>query len=127
MRHVAYAMEGIVLARHLASQGIRHVHVHMANNGASVALLACRYDPGLDYSLSIHGSAEFFKVNEVRLREKVEGARFVRCVSSFCRAQVMAWSSPDAWPRLHIVRCGIDPARFRLTQRETAGPLRLAS
>lgn len=127
MKHVAYALEGIVLARHLASQGLRHVHVHMANNGASVALLACRYDPGLEYSLSIHGSAEFFNVKGVRLREKVEGARFVRCVSSFCRAQVMAWASPEIWPRLHIVRCGIDPTRFRLAKREAGGPVRLAA
>jgi glycosyltransferase involved in cell wall biosynthesis len=127
VKHVAYALEGIVLARHLASQGIRHVHVHMANNGASVALLAGRFDPRLDYSLSIHGSAEFFNVPGVRLREKVEGARFVRCVSNFCRAQVMAWSSPEAWPRLHVARCGIDPTRFRLSAQEAGGPVRLAA
>ena len=45
LRHAAYAIEAIVLARRLAAEGIRHVHVHMANNGASVALLAGRYDP----------------------------------------------------------------------------------
>ena len=127
MRHVAYALEGIVLARHLVQLGIRHVHVHMANNGASVALLACRYDPGLEYSLSIHGSAEFFNVPGVRLREKAEGARFVRCVSSFCRAQVMAWVAPEAWPRLHIVRCGIDPSRYRMATHEGGGPVRLVA
>ena len=127
MRHVAYAFEGIVLARHLARLGIRHVHVHMANNGASVALLACRYDPGLEYSLTIHGSAEFFNVPGVRLRDKAEGARFVRCVSSFCRAQVMAWVAPEVWPRLHIVRCGIDPARYRPARHEAGGPVRLVA
>lgn len=127
LRHLAYAMEGIVLARRLAAEGLRHVHVHMANNGASVALLACRYDPELEYSLTIHGSAEFFNVKGVRLREKVEGARFVRCVSSFCRAQVMAWVPPEVWPRLHIVRCGIDPTQFRLAKPEAGGPVRLAA
>lgn len=127
LRHVAYAIEAIVLARRLAAEGIRHVHVHMANNGASVALLAGRYDPGLAYSLTIHGSAEFFHVKGVRLREKVEGARFVRCVSTFCRSQVMAWSSPAGWDRLHVVRCGIDPASYRLAPHPPGGPVRLAA
>jgi len=127
LRHVAYVLEGIVLARRLAAEGIRHVHVHMANNGASVALLACAYDPGLEYSLTIHGSAEFFHVRAVRLKEKAEGARFVRCVSNFCRAQVMAWTAPQAWPRLHVVRCGVDPTQFQLAEHGSEGPVRIAA
>ena len=127
LKHVAYVLEGIVLARRLAAEGVRHVHVHMANNGASVALLACAYDPGLEYSLTIHGSAEFFHVTGVRLREKAEGARFVRCVSHFCRAQVMAWTAPPAWPRLHVVRCGVDTTQFKLAAHESDGPVRLVA
>jgi colanic acid/amylovoran biosynthesis glycosyltransferase len=110
--HCAYALEGTALAWSLRDRGLRHVHVHIANNGAAVALLATVFDRSLSYSLTIHGSEEFFDVKGYSLRRKVEAARFVRCISNFCRAQVMAWSPPDAWPRLHVVHCGLDPADF---------------
>jgi len=110
--HAAYAIEAVRLALMLRRDGLRHVHVHMANNGAMVALLACRYDLTMRYSLSIHGSAEFFDVFRLRLDAKAESAAFVRCISNFCRAQVMAWSAPASWPRMHVVPTGVDVARF---------------
>lgn len=110
--HVFYALEGIVLAAGLRERDLRHVHVHIANNGAAVAMLASTFDRGLGYSLTIHGSEEFFDVKGYSLSRKVEGAAFVRCISSFCRAQVMAWSDPACWPRLHVVHTGLDPAEF---------------
>jgi glycosyltransferase involved in cell wall biosynthesis len=97
----------------------------MANNGAMVALLACRFDPRLDYSMTIHGSAEFFDVHRLRLRDKVEGAVFVRCISEFCRAQVMTWTSRPAWARLHVVHCGLDPDFFACPPRERDGVFRV--
>ena len=63
LRHTAYVVQGVRLARQLAAAGIRHVHVHMANNGAAIAMMACTFDSRLSYSLSIHGSAEFFHVD----------------------------------------------------------------
>jgi glycosyltransferase involved in cell wall biosynthesis len=125
LTHLAYVAEAMRLARHLRRLGISHIHVHMANNGASAALLATEYDRGLSYSLTIHGSAEFFDVTAFRLAPKVERAVFVRCISEFCRAQVMAWTRPEAWPRFHVVHCGIDPAAFAPKPPRTQGPLRL--
>jgi len=122
---LAYALEAMHLARELRRRGIAHVHVHMANNAASVALLACRYDRSLTYSLSVHGSAEFFHVDSWRLGPKAAGAVFVRCISHFCRAQLMAWTDRRAWQRYHIVHCGIDLARFPPRPPRRPGPLRL--
>jgi glycosyltransferase involved in cell wall biosynthesis/peptidoglycan/xylan/chitin deacetylase (PgdA/CDA1 family) len=127
MKHFGYACAGMRLARELRRRGIRHVHVHMANMGAAVAMLACAYDPRLRYSLSIHGSAEFFHVDTWTLGPKVERAVFVRCISDFCKAQVMAWSDPSAWDRLHVVRYGIDPSVYSSRPARTPGPLRLLS
>ncbi len=110
--HMAYALEGARLARMLRRRGLRHVHVHMANNGAAVALLACTYDRRLSYSLSIHGPAEFWDVVRLRVGVKAERATFVRCISNFCRSQVMAWTDPSAWERFHVVPTGVDPNRF---------------
>lgn len=110
--HLAYALEGVRLARMLRASGLTHVHVHMANSGAMVALLATTYDRRLRYSLTIHGSAEFFDTTRLRLGAKAERAAFVRCISGFCRAQVMMWSDPEAWPRYHVVPTGVDPRVF---------------
>lgn len=125
VRHLAYAAEGLRLAAELRRAGLTHVHVHMANNGAAAALLACAYERRLSYSLTIHGSAEFFHVDTWSLAPKAERAVFVRCISNFCRAQVMAWTRPEAWPRFHVVPCGIDPDAFAPREGAPVGPIRL--
>ncbi|MBS0197393.1 MAG: glycosyltransferase family 4 protein [Planctomycetes bacterium] len=125
VRHLAYAVQGMILATHLRRLGIDHVHVHMANNGAAIAMMACECDHRLTYSLSIHGSAEFFHVDSWTLAPKVEGAAFVRCISHFCRAQIMTWVSTDCWNRLSIVHCGIDPQVYAPRPPRAPGPLRL--
>ncbi|HTF91353.1 MAG TPA: glycosyltransferase family 4 protein [Planctomycetota bacterium] len=112
-RSLAYVFEAARLARELDARGLRHVHVHMANNGAAVALLACTLDPRLTYSLSIHGSAEFFDVHRLNLKAKCERALFVRCISSFCKAQIMAWTDPAVWERFHVVHCAVDPDELK--------------
>jgi len=123
--HVAYALEGVQLATMLAKRRLRHVHVHMANNAAAVAMLACRFDPRLRYSLSIHGSAEFFDVYRLRLGAKAEGAVFVRCISAFCKSQVMAWSDPSAWSRFHVVHTGVDETRVKPPETRLQESLRI--
>ena len=124
-RHLAYVAQGIRLARQMAAKGITHVHVHMANNGAAIAMMACEYDRRLSYSLSIHGSAEFFQVKTWTLQDKAEKAVFVRCISNFCRAQVMAWTEPQAWENFHVVHCGIDPVAYHPRPPQRSGPLRM--
>lgn len=123
--HLAYLAEATRLAAELKRRSICHLHVHMANNGAAVALLATRLDPRIQYSLSIHGSAEFFHVDSWCLAKKVESATFVRCISHFCRSQIMAWTSPAVWDRLHIIHCGIDPDAFGPRPPRRSGPLRI--
>ena len=125
VRHFAYALHAMILLGHLKRLGIRHVHVHMANNGAAIALLAATASANVTYSLSVHGSAEFFHVDSWTLTEKVEGAQFVRCISKFCRAQVMAWSKPEVWPRFSVVRCGVDPAAYAEKPVDPDHPLRI--
>jgi colanic acid/amylovoran biosynthesis glycosyltransferase len=117
--HLIYALESIRLALEMSRRNLRHIHVHMANNGATVALLACIYDKRLEYSMTIHGSDEFFHVDRFYLKVKTEKARFVRCISHFCKAQIMIWSNPAKWEDYHIVHCGVDAARFKLKQYQS--------
>jgi glycosyltransferase involved in cell wall biosynthesis len=114
--HMIYALESIRFALEISRRNLRHIHVHMANNGATVALLACIYDKRIEYSMSIHGSDEFFHVDRFYLKTKAERAQFIRCISHFCKAQMMIWTNPDKWPDYHIVHCGVDLERFKLKQ-----------
>jgi glycosyltransferase involved in cell wall biosynthesis len=99
----------------------------MANNGAAIALLACVYDPLLSYSLTVHGPADFYDVHRLRLREKVERAKFVSCISNFCRSQVMLWSDPRVWDRIHVVHMGVDTKRSHPASARAHAELRMIS
>jgi glycosyltransferase involved in cell wall biosynthesis len=82
-------------------------------------------DRSVTYSLTINGSAEFFHVDTWTLKPKVENAKFVRAISNFCRAQIMAWSDPRCWDRLHVVHCGVDLTQYAPTPRTPSSKLRL--
>lgn len=126
-RSVGYACEAAMLARELRRRGISHVHVHMANNGAAVARLATIFDPRLRYSLSIHGSAEFFDAYRLDLKRKCEDAVFVRCISDFCKAQVMIFSDPSRWENFHVVHCGVEVEGMARAGVRAPGPLRIVT
>lgn len=75
----------------------------------------------LPYSFTEHGPNIFFDAPRWRLDAKVARARFVACISRFCRSQIMLFSDPAHWDRLHVVRCGIDPARYDRGPRSGSG------
>ncbi len=106
-----YFAEAMILVEALRQQRIQHLHNHFANPAAIVGYLASRY-LGIDFSLTLHGISEFDYPAGLLLREKLEHARFVACVSHFGRAQAMRITAPDCWQKMTIVRCGIDMSRF---------------
>lgn len=108
---MAYLLEAIVLARHLAGQGVTRLHNHFAMASSSVAMLASELS-GIPYSFTLHGPADFLDTGRWRLGEKIARARAVACISHFCRSQGMLFSDPEHWNRLQIVHCGVDPARY---------------
>lgn len=99
--------EAIVLARKLERQRIDHLHNHFANAGATVGLIAARF-LRLPWSLTLHGISETDYPAGLLLGDKIACARFVACVSWFGRAQAMRITNPELWPKLSIVRCGLD-------------------
>ncbi|WP_353473411.1 glycosyltransferase [Salipiger sp. H15] len=109
--NLIYFAEAGVLASHLAEAGAQHLHNHIAKASCTVAMLASELS-GIPYSFTIHGPDIFFEPLHWRIDEKARRARFVACISAFCRAQLMCFAAPGDWDRLHIVHCGIDPARY---------------
>jgi len=56
----------------------------------------------------VHGPDEFYDVEKFYLRQKVEHAKFILCISNYCRSQLMRNSAPEHWDKMHVVRLGVD-------------------
>ena len=116
-----YAVEGLLLWRHLRRRGITHVHAHFANVASDVARLATRFTEltggEATWSFTMHGPTEFADVKAFGLAGKVTDAELVVCISDFCRSQLMALVDEEHWAKLAVVHCGIDPTRFAPVER----------
>ncbi|MEO6716866.1 MAG: glycosyltransferase family 4 protein [Novosphingobium sp.] len=100
-------VEALALARMLQRKQATHLHVHFANSGATVGMLAAELLQ-IPFSMTLHGISETDYPAGLLLGRKVARAEFVACASWFMRAQAMRHSDPADWPKLHVVRCGID-------------------
>jgi colanic acid/amylovoran biosynthesis glycosyltransferase len=107
IRQLAYLAEAAYLAQRLEAKKIQHVHNHIGENSAVVAMLAAMFR-GIPYSLTIHGPGEFDRPTLLALGEKIHRAAFVAAISEFTRSQLLRWSSPSDWTKIHVIRCGLD-------------------
>jgi glycosyltransferase involved in cell wall biosynthesis len=108
---VHYFTAAGVLAHRVSAQRLAHLHNHATNASCTVALLASELG-GSPFSFTIHGPKVFFAPEARHLAAKLRRAQFVRCISYFSRSQCLLWATPEQWPRLHVVRCGVDPACY---------------
>lgn len=129
-----YFAEAVRLHTSMRAQGLRHVHVHFANNAADVARLAVALgraidgpDAGWRWTMTMHGPTEFEAVERFDLAAKVGSAAAVACISDFTRSQLMRLSQPEQWHRLSIVRMSVDLEQYDVAERAgRAGlPLRI--
>jgi len=104
---LAYVAEACLLAERLEAKGVRHLHNHIGENSATVAMLAGLI-AGIPYSLTIHGPGEFDQPTLLALDEKIARAAFVVAVSDYGRSQLFRWSRHADWGRIHVVHCGVD-------------------
>lgn len=107
--HVAYLGEACVLVDWMAADRVEHVHAHFGTNSTAVAMLVQALG-GPSYSFHVHGPEELDKPLGIALGTKIRNARFVCGVSSFCRSQLYRWVDHENWPKVHVVRCGVDPS-----------------
>ncbi len=124
LRHLAYLAEACLLRRRLRLQEAAHLHAHFGTNSAAVALL-CRTLGGPPYSFTVHGPEEFDAPGPLGLREKIRHAGFVVAVSDFGRGQLMRWAEAAEWPKLHVIRCGVDGDFLGRASPLPSGPRRL--
>lgn len=107
-RHLIYLAEACVLLRWYREGGVQHVHAHFGSN-STVAALLCREIGGPPFSFTAHGPEEFDKALGLGLDEKIRRAAFVVAISEHGRSQLCRWTPYEQWPKIRVVRCGLDP------------------
>jgi glycosyltransferase involved in cell wall biosynthesis len=108
---VAYFVEAMRLVRELERRGVTHLHNTFANPASHVGMAAAQY-LGIPWSIALHGLGDFDGPTTPILGEKVAAASFVVSVTDYGRGQTMRLSDPSDWPKLQVVRCGIEPGSF---------------
>lgn len=115
--HVA---EGLVVWHRCRRERVTHLHAQFGGMPASVAMYAAevarRVDGRTDvtWSCTVHGFHDFVNEREIRLDEKAASASAIVCISDYIASQVMRIAHLTDWPKVHVVRCGIDLGRFPL-------------
>jgi glycosyltransferase involved in cell wall biosynthesis len=104
---LAYLAEAAHVAEQLERMDVQHLHDHIAEGSASVALLASELS-GVPFSVTVHGPGEFDHPDTLALDVKLARASFFVAISSFARSQVLRWTRPADWERVHVVRCGVE-------------------
>jgi colanic acid/amylovoran biosynthesis glycosyltransferase len=103
----AYLAEASYLAERLEELGVEHLHDHIAEGSASVAMLASELC-GVPFSVTVHGPGEFDQPELLAFDEKLARAAFFVAISHYARSQVLRWARPEDWGRVHVVRCGVE-------------------
>jgi colanic acid/amylovoran biosynthesis glycosyltransferase len=119
-----YTVEAFLLGLWMKKRSLRHLHVHFGGSVATVAMVAAEIWK-FDYSLTIHGPEEFYEVDYCYLPRKIERAKFIFCISDFCRSQLMKCCDPAHWDKMHVVRLGVDVEEFKPASRESAQPTQI--
>lgn len=109
-----YFLEAGLLAARVDEHELDHLHAHFGDVATSVAMLAGALS-GRPFSFTLHGPGVFFDAHVWHLGTKIERADFVACISWFCRSQAQLLSSEAMAEKLHIIHCGVDPARYDTT------------
>lgn len=109
LRQAVCWVEAARLAEHLRAERIDLLHNHIGENSATVAMLAGEL-AGVPYSLTIHGPGIFFAPHAWALGQKLNRAAFTACITDYCRSQCQLFAPPEAWERLHVVRCAVPEA-----------------
>ena len=119
-----YLAEALLVGQWLKKRKIKHLHVHFGGAVASVGMLTSQAWQ-IPYSLTIHGPEELLNVDSYHLREKIAAAKFVFCISDFCRSQLFQWTDPTSWEKFQVVRLGVDPVMLSPQSRMTTSGINL--
>ena len=110
--HLIYLAEACCIQRWVMASGAHRIHAHFGTNSAEVVMLA-RALGAPRFSFTIHGPDEF--QSPWGLEEKVHRSDFVATVSSFSRSQLYLRCRYTDWPKIKIIRCGLEAEFYDIT------------
>lgn len=105
--HGAYFLEGAYLADRLLALGVEHLHNHLGERSATVAMLGSVMS-GVPFSVAIHGPYIFRAPEEWALGEKIARSSFTTVITDFTRSQCMIYAPQGAWHKLKTIHCAAD-------------------
>jgi glycosyltransferase involved in cell wall biosynthesis len=109
--NLMYFIEALMVGQWMKRKGLRHLHVHLASQAASVGLFV-RTVFGFGYSMTVHGPDEFYDADRQMLAEKIRAADFLCCISAFTRSQLMMLSPYEQWSKFVVSPLGVDAEIF---------------
>jgi colanic acid/amylovoran biosynthesis glycosyltransferase len=86
-----------------------HVHAHFGTNSTTVAMLVAALG-GPGYSFHVHGPEEFDKPAAIALGEKIRAAASCAPSATSGAASCYRQIAYEHWPKVQIVRCGVEAA-----------------
>jgi glycosyltransferase involved in cell wall biosynthesis len=120
--HFLRVSEACRLVPWLHEFGAMRLHAHFGTNSAEIAMYAhCLGGP--PFSFTVHGPEEF--ESPMGIAEKVAEAVFVSAISSYGRSQLYLRCKPADWPKVQVVRCGIEPGFHGKTELRVPASHRL--
>jgi colanic acid/amylovoran biosynthesis glycosyltransferase len=102
-----YLAEALLVGAWMRRRALPHLHVHFGGPVATVGLLTAKAWK-IPWSLTLHGPDEFFDQDFFYLRQKIESAGFIVCISDFCRCQVLRIEPELPDSHTEVVRLGVD-------------------
>jgi len=99
----------VYYAQEMETEGIQHIHAHYATHPALAAwVIHCL--TGISYSITVHAHDIF--VSQTMLATKLRAAAFIVAISEYNRRFLSECIGPWLEAKIHIVHCGIEPARY---------------
>ena len=117
-----YLAEALLVGDWMRRRSLHHLHVHFGGAVATVGMIAAQAWQ-IPWSVTLHGPDEFFDQEAFYLRQKIESASFVICISDFCRSQVLRIAPNLDDSRLEVVRLGVDCAALQPSEPKSASEI----
>ena len=122
LRQLAYCFfyftEALMISRWMQSKKISHLHVHFGNAAATVGMLLKQMMP-ISLSITVHGPDEFYDAKGQWLRQKIESADFMICISKFARSQLMFLSPQSNWEKFEVCPLGVEFENIQSTKKSS--------
>ncbi|HEX7192173.1 MAG TPA: glycosyltransferase family 4 protein, partial [Thermoanaerobaculia bacterium] len=103
--------KSVYLSRLLPRLGIKHVHAQWATHPATTAYIIGSLSD-ITYSFTVHGPDIF--AHRMLMEEKIAGAKFIRCVSTFNKAFLCGLYASVTEDKVHVVHVGLNPDLYAL-------------